>query len=90
MKKCLITCLLLLVAAGAYAQDSLRMMTYNVHRGIGLDKNCDLKRIADVISQVQPDVVAIQEVDKITVRHFYNQLGRLGHALACMLPMVVR
>ena len=78
MKKCLITCLLLLVAAGAYAQDSLRMMTYNVHRGIGLDKECDLKRIADVISQAQPDVVAIQEVDKITVRHFYNQLGRLG------------
>lgn len=53
-------------------------MTYNVHRGIGLDKECDLKRIADVISQAQPDVVAIQEVDKITVRHFYNQLGRLG------------
>ena len=67
MKKCLITCLLLLVAAGTYAQGSLRLMTYNVHRGIGLDKKCDLQRIADVILQAQPDVVAVQEVDKVTV-----------------------
>lgn len=40
-----------------------RLMSYNIHNGIGTDGVYDLQRIADVIADVDPDVVALQEVD---------------------------
>ncbi|MDE5573355.1 MAG: endonuclease/exonuclease/phosphatase family protein [Muribaculaceae bacterium] len=47
---------------------AVKIMTYNVHNGIGLDKNRDHARIADVISSEKPDFVGIQEVDSMTNR----------------------
>lgn len=41
----------------------LRVMTYNIHRGRGVDWKLDLGRIAEVIASYDPDVVALQEVD---------------------------
>ncbi len=41
----------------------LRMMTYNIRRGRGIDWKVDLGRIADVIQSYAPDVVTLQEVD---------------------------
>jgi endonuclease/exonuclease/phosphatase family metal-dependent hydrolase len=42
----------------------LRVMTYNIHVGVGMDKRMDLQRIADVINQEHPDLVGLQEVDR--------------------------
>lgn len=42
----------------------LRVLTYNVHWGIGMDGELDLRRVADVIRRVDPDVVGLQEVDR--------------------------
>jgi endonuclease/exonuclease/phosphatase family metal-dependent hydrolase len=43
----------------------LRVMTYNIHwGGLGKDGVRDLDRIADVINAANPDIVALQEVDK--------------------------
>jgi endonuclease/exonuclease/phosphatase family metal-dependent hydrolase len=41
----------------------LRVMTYNIHRGRGVDWKVDLGRTADVIRSYAPDVVTLQEVD---------------------------
>jgi endonuclease/exonuclease/phosphatase family metal-dependent hydrolase len=41
----------------------LRLMTYNIRHGRGLDGRVDLPRIADVILARDPDVVTLQEVD---------------------------
>jgi endonuclease/exonuclease/phosphatase family metal-dependent hydrolase len=41
----------------------LRIMTYNVHRCLGLDGRLDVSRIAAVIAESQPDIVALQELD---------------------------
>jgi endonuclease/exonuclease/phosphatase family metal-dependent hydrolase len=41
----------------------LRVMTYNIHRGRGVDWKVDLGRIAAVVASYNPDVVALQEVD---------------------------
>ncbi len=41
----------------------LRIMTYNVHSGVGTDKKLDLARIAEVIGSQEVDVVALQELD---------------------------
>lgn len=41
----------------------LRIMTYNVHRCVGVDRKLDTGRIAAVIAQARPDIVALQELD---------------------------
>lgn len=40
----------------------LRIATYNVHRCRGLDGRTNPSRIADVIRDIEPDVIALQEV----------------------------
>jgi len=46
----------------------LRVLTYNIHHGEGTDGVFDLERIAAVIKSVEPDLVALQEVDRNTGR----------------------
>ncbi len=40
-----------------------RILTYNVHRCLGVDGRLDVGRVADVIAAQGPDIVALQEVD---------------------------
>lgn len=46
----------------------LRVMTYNVHHGEGLDGRVDLERIAELIKGEEVDLVALQEVDRGVAR----------------------
>lgn len=46
------------------ARRLLRVMTYNIHVGVGMDKRLDLGRIAAVIRDERPDLVGLQEVDR--------------------------
>ncbi len=46
----------------------LRVMSYNIHHGEGTDGKVDLERIARVINSVEPDLVALQEVDEYVPR----------------------
>lgn len=48
----------------APAHAKLRVMTYNIHVGVGMDKKLDLQRVADVIKQEHPDLIGLQEVDR--------------------------
>lgn len=41
----------------------MRLVTYNVHRCVGVDKRLDVERIAGVIAELDPDVVCLQELD---------------------------
>jgi endonuclease/exonuclease/phosphatase family metal-dependent hydrolase len=43
--------------------ERLRVMTYNVHGCVGVDRKLDLDRIAGVIAREAPDLVALQELD---------------------------
>ena len=40
------------------------MLSYNIHHGEGTDGRIDLERLAQVILDARPDVVALQEVDR--------------------------
>ncbi|MBN1869858.1 MAG: glycosyltransferase [Candidatus Omnitrophica bacterium] len=44
--------------------DTIRIMTYNVHSCIGMDGKISPQRIARVIGRHNPDIVALQELDK--------------------------
>jgi endonuclease/exonuclease/phosphatase family metal-dependent hydrolase len=42
----------------------LRVLSYNIHHGEGVDGKLDLERVAGVIRAVEADIVALQEVDQ--------------------------
>lgn len=58
---------LLLMVCSAMAEQkptTLKVLCWNIHHGVGVDKKLDLQRIAAVIRAQAPDVVALQEVDR--------------------------
>ena len=46
----------------------LLIMSYNVRNCLGMDNRTDYYAVADIISAVRPDVVALQELDSATLR----------------------
>ena len=57
----------------------LQIMSYNVRHCAGMDLVVDYDRTANVITQQQPDVVALQELDSMTGRSgHHDQLGELA------------
>jgi endonuclease/exonuclease/phosphatase family metal-dependent hydrolase len=61
--------LLLFAARGISAVPvMLRVLTYNIHHGEGIDGRIDLPRLAGVVERTHPDLVALQEVDQGTER----------------------
>ncbi len=77
--------LLPVLAAAALAPRAMadpprvRVLTYNIHHGEGMDGQLDLPRLAAVITRCAPDVVALQEVDVGTRRaHGVDQAAELG------------
>src|SRR4051812_34999023 len=42
---------------------TVRVMTWNIHGGVGLDGKFVLSRITDAIGRIEADIVALQEVD---------------------------
>lgn len=76
MKEALLPLLLLLV--GVSAAGSLRVMSYNIRSGVGMDDVFNLTRQALVIAAAQPDVVGLQEVDNFTQRHFVDEASTLA------------
>ena len=67
----LAVCLLALAWAATGHCESpaeIRILTYNIHHGEGVDGMFDLPRIARVIKSASPHLVALQEVDQGTRR----------------------
>ena len=50
------------------ASDTLTVLSYNIHHGEGTDGVFDLERLAQIIREADPDLVALQEVDAKTQR----------------------
>lgn len=46
----------------------MRVASYNIQHGMGMDNQLNYKRIAEVLRAISPDVVAVQEVDSMTQR----------------------
>lgn len=63
--------------------NSIRLATYNTHRCEGWETQTNVDRAnynntAKVISQIDPDVIALQELDKFTTWHPHDQLQELA------------
>ncbi|MDF1858835.1 MAG: endonuclease/exonuclease/phosphatase family protein [Verrucomicrobiales bacterium] len=78
-------CLFLLGSLAGFSQensrDTLRILCYNIHYGQGNDGVYELERLAEVIRESKPDIVALQEVDVVVERsgkvHQARKLGEL-------------
>src|SRR5512134_1393365 len=68
---------------------SLVVASYNIHRGVGLDRRRDLDRIAGVIEEMRPDVVGLQEVIRAAGGPQADQAGYLADRLRMNLVMGV-
>ena len=61
----LVTCLLTL---NVQAQNTLKIMSYNIKNAVGMDNVCSYQRIANIITNQAPDVAILEEVDSMTAR----------------------
>lgn len=68
---------------------ALVVASYNIHRGVGLDRRRDLDRIAAVIAEMEPDVVGLQEVIRAAGPPQADQAGYLARRLGMDLVMGV-
>ena len=55
----------------------VRLVTFNIHHGVGADGRHDLPRLAQVLAATDPDVICLQEVD----RHFGNRSENVDQGL---------
>lgn len=58
----------------------MRIATYNVHRCVGADGHASIERVADVLREIGPDVVGLQEVISSERIPHAGQLERLADA----------
>jgi len=60
-----------------------RLLTYNVHRCVGMDRRLDVARVAAVIAEHEPDIVCLQELDVGRARTgFVDQAQSIADQLA--------
>lgn len=94
MKHLLRTFILLAAATAALVTPScqsgskaeLRLMSYNVRNCRGLDDSVSFERVARIINDAAPDIVAVQELDSMTTRNpGQDVLGNLA-TLTGMYP----
>lgn len=65
----------------------VKVLCYNIHHGRGTDDKVDIERIAKVIQSVDPDLVALQEVDSgVNRSQQINEPEKLGE-LCKMTPV---
>ncbi len=58
---------------------TLRILAYNIRHGEGMDNAINLRRIARIIERLEPDIVALQEIDSAVERTYgVNQIAVLG------------
>jgi endonuclease/exonuclease/phosphatase family metal-dependent hydrolase len=60
----------------------MRLLTYNIHKGVGSDRRYRLERVIEVIQDQEPDLICLQEVDRNVSRsRFHDQPALLAHHL---------
>ena len=70
----------------------LRLMTYNIRNGRGMDDSLSIARTAAVINRVAPEAVVVQELDSMTARsgqtYVLGELAKLTDMQAYFAPAI--
>ena len=81
--------------------ECVRVATYNIHKGRGLDGRVDIQRILEVLRRIDADVIGVQEIYEEQAEHVARQLrmrlvtgttvhrpaGPCGNAILTRLPL---
>ena len=93
----LFTIIFLAFIPNSFGQDkpvTIKVLSYNIHYGVGIDSKKDLQRIADVINRLDPDIIGLQEVaDSIMtakLSHLTNMIGVFGASTEKETPNLYR
>lgn len=93
MKRTFLLPIFCLFALCLQAQCELKLMSYNIRNGVGMDSQCDYKRVADIILKNNPDVVMLQELDSVTARSaqrdVLGELAKLTNMHAVYSPAII-
>jgi hypothetical protein len=68
-------------SARAAGSSALRLVSYNIHAAVGTDGRRDIDRIAAVIQEIDPDIIALQEVESRRARGGIDQARLIASAL---------
>ena len=60
-------------------QKQFKVMSFNIHYGLGMDGKYDLTRIARVITDQQPDIVGLQEIGDSAMAAKLGELTGMKH-----------
>ena len=92
MKKIFLLISVILFIFPVQAQHTLRLMTYNIKNANGMDDICSFQRVANVINNASPDLVAVQEVDCVSNRinqiYVLGEIGERSQMHACCAPAI--
>jgi endonuclease/exonuclease/phosphatase family metal-dependent hydrolase len=65
-------------AGGPHRNGGMRLLSWNIHKGIGgQDRRYSIQRIIDCIEAEDPDIVCLQEVDRLVRRSRFDDQPRL-------------
>ena len=78
MKKILLILAVLGFGLTTASAQKVRVMSYNVRNGHGVDGIKNIKRCSDIILDARPDVVAVQELDSMSRRNNKYVLGEMA------------
>ena len=72
------------LAPVASVPPSVKVVTYNIHTCVGVDRRYDPSRIGAVLREIDADIACLQEVDARHRNDWYaNQWAYLGEATGC-------
>ena len=80
MKKILLILAVVTLGLTTASAQKVRVMSYNVKNGHGMDGVKDIKRCGQLVREAQPDIVAVQELDSCTRRNKFYVLGKMAEA----------
>ena len=69
------------------SRSTVLVASYNIHRGLGMDRRRDLARIADVIAETRADVIGLQEVVRENGRDDQDQAAFVAARLGMEVVM---
>ena len=78
MKKIFLILAFVVAAITSAEAQKVRVMSYNVRNGVGMDGIKDIERCTDIILDARPDVVAVQELDSMSRRNQRYVLGDMA------------
>lgn len=73
------------VMGGMVQAQTFKVLSYNIYKGLSCDSSVNKRGFAEWVSKLQPDIVALQEVNGFTQAKLSQLAANYGHPYAILL-----